>query len=792
MRLAILFFAAGIALLEVQASLPSSRILLGLIAIAALCGFFSRRLCASPRTYAHSTLLLLIAALSLGFCWASFRAEQRLANQLPESSENRDIRVTGVIAGLPQNLANGFRFAFDVETIETPDAVVPRKILLSWYRPRNAKPVNEDVSAAKSEEIPAQNFRPGERWRFTVRLKRPHGNANPHGFDYEAWLFEREIRATSNIRTTRSDAPPEMLAAFVPRFNYAIERLRDEIRQRFLAVLPEAPYVGVLIALAIGDQRAIPTEQWLTFNRTGITHLVSISGLHVTMIAALLAALVNFLWRKSETLCVYLPAQKAALLAGWLAATFYALLAGFEIPAQRTLYMLSVIALALWTGRNLGVSRVILAALFVVVLIDPWALLSTGFWLSFGAVAVLLFVGTSRIGRTKGWRAVLKEWGMAQWAVTIGSIPLLLFFFQQFSLVSPLANALAIPFVSFIVTPLSLLFALFPWPPLLYLDHALVSFLMCGLEWLADWPVWQQAAPPLFASIVALAGIVWLLLPRGFPGRSAGLFLILPALFWTPPRPVNGDAWVDILDVGQGLAVLVRTEKHNLLYDTGSTYSANPTGSNAGLRTVLPYLRALGIRSLDTLVVSHEDKDHSGGAASIQAALPIERTLSSITLFKGALCEAGQDWHWEGVNFTILYPSADDYAKNPKKTNSRSCVLRIDTGKVSLLLTGDIEAADERKLIERAPFLLKNNVVVVPHHGGAGSSTPAFISAVAPQEAIFSAGYKNPFNHPRPDTLARYASARTWRTDLQGAIHVRLEKVVEIAAWREERRRYWQ
>ncbi len=776
MRLSIFAFACGIIVLQMQGELPGVGVMggLGLLALPGAC------FAAERRHWSASGFTLVCCAL-LGFVWAGLMAQQRLNDQLPEAWELKDIPITGVIASLPQRFERGERFEFDVESAQTGadvGKVVPGRIMLSWYHSW------DDVDDT-DEAVEARVVRPGERWRFTVRLKRPHGNANPYAFDYEAWLFERNIRATGTIRS-RSEI--QRLDSFVPGAGYAVERLRDVIRDRFLAVLPDAPYLGVLIALTVGDQRVIPAGQWQVFNRTGITHLVSISGLHVTMVAALFAALINWLWRRSERLMLRLPAQKAAVVAGWLAAFSYALLAGFEVPAQRTLYMLSVVALALWSGRNLGVSRTLLFALLVVLVLDPWAVLATGFWLSFGAVALLFFVGSSRVGEASGWRATLAQWGATQWAVTVGSLPLLLLFFQQFSLVSPLANAVAIPFVSFVITPLALLFAVVPWPPLLHLDHWLMEQLMVLLDWLAGWPVWQQASPPLWASMLAVAGVVWLLLPRGFPARWLGLCLLLPALVWPPPRPGIGEAWVDVLDVGQGMSVLVQTSEHALLYDTGPLYSAD---SNAGLRVVVPYLRATGVEKLDALVVSHRDKDHSGGVTAVQGALPIARLLTSISTLGGESCSAGQRWEWDGVHFSILHPDSADYAVKSKKTNNMSCVLRVENAAGSVILPADIEAEDERVLIARSPSLLRSDVLLAPHHGGNGSSSPEFIAAVGAREVVFSAGYRNSFKHPRPEVLERYAASRQWRTDRDGEVRVVLAGSTAISAWREERKRYW-
>lgn len=776
MRASILAFAAGVLLLQWQAILPEAWIaaLLAATSLGAWALASRPRVAWSPRL---ARCLLWMACALLGFAWAAWRAEWRLCDRLPADWEMRDVRLEGVVASLPQDLERGERFAFDVESVRTPGAVVPRRLLLSWYRPRND---------AGGEERGARSVRPGERWRFTARLKRPHGNANPHGFDYEAWLLERGIRATGTVRAGHEAM---LLDGFVRRPGTIVERLRDALRERFRAELPDAPYAGVLVALAIGDQRSIPGSQWEMFRRTGITHLISISGLHVTMVAALCALLVDFLWRRGERLMLWLPAQKAAVAAGWLAAFAYTALAGFEVPAQRTLYMLSVVALALWSGRNFGATRTLLPALLAVLILDPWAVLAVGFWLSFGAVALLFFVSAARVGKARGerrWRTGLRRWGVAQWAVTVGSLPLLLLFFQQFSLVSPLANAVAIPLVSFVVTPLSLLYLLFPWPPLLHLDHWLLARLMDLLGHLAAWPVWRQPAPPPWTVPLALAGVAWLLLPRGIPARWLGLCLVIPVLAIPPARPPASEAWIDALDVGQGLAVLVRTARHALLYDTGPRFGE----ADAGRRIVAPFLRAVGVTRLDALVVSHRDQDHAGGLEAVRASVPIARFLTSIAGIGAEPCAAGQSWEWDGVRFAILHPAADDYA-GEKKPNNLSCVLRVSGEGGSILLTGDIEAPDERALIARAGGRLRSDVLVAPHHGGRGSSSPEFIAAVAPREVVFSAGYRNGFGHPRAEVLARYAGSRHWRTDRDGDVRVALGRKTRVTAWRAEQPRYW-
>ncbi|MQY50907.1 DNA internalization-related competence protein ComEC/Rec2 [Rhodocyclus gracilis] len=831
--LSISTFAGGVVLLQQLPELPARPAILAVALVAVLTALLIFTVGRRTVTFGVLAWLALAgAAAGLGFSWAAWRAAERLDDALPAALEGQDIRLTGVVASLPQRFARGERFELMIESAELASSVtnasnssnlsnasdspsaptasgradnpadlaapaaplqLPSRVLLTWYHAWDDEgdELGDASDAATANDVSQRAtppLHPGERWRFTVRLKRPHGGANPGGFDYEASLFERGIRATGYVR---SRSPPQRLAAFVPSFAVLVERARDVLRERFIRTLGDAPYAGVLEALAIGEQQAIPESQWRLFNRTGVTHLMSISGLHVTMLAALCGAQVGFLWRRSVRLMLWQPAQRAAIVAGWLTACAYALLAGFAVPAQRTLYMLSVVALSLCSGRHFGAARTLLLALLAVLLCDPWAVLSVGFWLSFGAVGVLLYVGTPRVGAVpawRDWRGHLAQWGTTQWAVTVGSLPLLLLLFQQFSLVSPLANAVAIPLVSFVITPLALLFAALPWPPLIGLDHAVLSLLMACLESLAEWPLWQQPAPSLGATLLALLGVLCLLLPRGFPARWVGAFLMLPALTVPAPRPAAGEFWLDVLDVGHGLAVLVRTQTHSLLYDTGPRYHAD---ADAGRRVVVPFLRASGVTRLDTLLVSHRDNDHSGGTASVMAALPVVRTLSSMQELGGDRCRAGETWAWDGVRFRVLHPLPDAYER-AQASNHLSCVLRVESaGGRSALLVADIEASDEAALLARAPAALRSDVLVAPHHGSRSSSTPAFVSAVAARDVVFSAAYRDRFGHPAPEVLARYAEARHWRSDRDGAIHFCVSDVLTASAYRQTHRHYW-
>jgi competence protein ComEC len=562
------------------------------------------------------------------------------------------------------------------------------------------------------------------------------------------------------------------------------------------------------VALVIGDQRGIDQADWQVFNRTGIGHLISISGLHITMIAGLAAWAVSALWRRSfftnARLPLRLPAQKVAALAGTAVALLYVLLAGFGVPAQRTLYMLAVVALALWTGRIAAVSHVLCTALGAVVVLDPWAVLWPGFWLSFGAVAVILFAGHGRIGPPPaGPRGALLLAGRTQWAVTAGLVPLTLLLFGQVSIVSPVANAVAIPLVSFVVTPLALAGSLVPGPPgdwLLVLAHGAVEMLAWLLRRLAGWPgaVWGAPAPQAWVFLLGLGGTLWLLMPRGWPYRWAGAVALLPMLLQLPDHPRAGSFRVTAFDVGQGMALLVETERHRLLYDTGPGYAP---GVDGGSRVILPYLRMRGIAALDGIVVSHADTDHTGGALAVLEGVDVDWLASSLPAGHAVVraarrhvrCSAGQHWEWDGIVFDVLHPTPASYDDAHLKTNARSCTLRIANGRRAVLLAGDIEAAQEAALLARAPDRLRADVLLAPHHGSGTSSTLAFLQAVRPDVAIFQVGYRNRYHHPKPEVYDRYGAlgVERLRTDAAGALTVDVGTDVAWDGYRAAHARYW-
>jgi competence protein ComEC len=763
MTLVIVSFAAGVLFLQLLPELPG----MGWLGLAVCALVFLHR----------QKILWMPAAFALGFCWALGMAHLRMDDRLAPELEGRDIELVGIVASLPAMGERSQRFEFEPESAEVK---LPARILLSWYR----STLYEDQPSIAAEPV-----HPGERWRFTVRLRRPHGQLNPQGFDYEAWLLERDIGATGYVRSSKK-AFPEKLGER-NSFSDRIERTRESVRDRFKRVLGETPASGVLAALAVGDQQSITNEEWRLFSRTGVTHLMSISGLHVTLVSGLFAWLVSFLWRRSHFLTLRLPARKAGAVAAIVGALGYTLIAGNAVPAQRTFWMVAVVAIALWSGRVASPVRTLALALAAVLLFDPWAVLSAGFWLSFGAVALIFFV--SNEGDSKAM-----QWLRIQHAITVGLAPAALFLFGQASIVGPLANAVAIPAVSAVVTPFALAAAVLPWDGLLQFSAWLMEWLLQFLEWCASLPaaLWQQHAPPLWSVVLALAGVLWLLAPRGVPWRITGLALMLPAVMLPPPVPAQGEAWITTLDVGQGLAVLVRTANRALLYDAGPAFG----DADSGERVVAPYLRAAGIERLEAMVVSHNDLDHSGGAASVTENFEVDAMLSSLSPGNPLLglvpvnrrCAAGQAWTWDGVRFEFLHPESAQ--AQAKKTNDLSCVLKVSAGGRAMLLTGDIERLAETEIVKRDSADLPADALLVPHHGSRTSSSDAFLAAVHPAVAVVPVGYRNRFGHPNAEVMGRYAAmdTRIFRTDRDGAVTVRLAgPQVQIETERQRRRRYW-
>ncbi len=779
----VFLFAASMTLgawwLQQQAHLPALGYALILLPLGVLAWMVGNS--GNPAGRIVSTLCWLLLFILLGYYWAAGYARIQLASSLGSAWQGRDVRIEGVIAEMTQPGERGTRFLLDVERVLTVGARLPKRISLAWY------------AAWSGDRTRIPELLAGQRWQLTVRLRPPHGNLNPHGFDAEARMLERGIGARGYVRDGMS---AKLLASMVWRPAYIVERARERIRRNLQSLSDDQPYAGIIVALAIGDQDAISPQQWTVFTDTGVNHLMSISGLHITMVSGLVFAITLRIWRRSAFMAVRLSPLRAATLAGLLMALTYAALSGFAIPAQRTVYMLCVVALALWSGWRWPAAAILGAALFLVVVLDPMAVISAGFWLSFSAVATILFIGSADSNST-GW---VRKWLRIQWAITVALAPLLLFLFQKVSLVSPLANAIAIPVVSLCVAPLALMLIVFPFQPLAILAHEVMRACFAGLEYLATLPgaVWQQHAPIGWTVALALCGVVVLLMPRGFPARWLGAILLIPMFAVVPRVPKDGELWLTVLDVGQGLSVVARTSGHAVLFDSGPDYHG---WGDAGQFIVAPYLRGEGVVALDKIIVSHDDLDHSGGTVSVLRSMPAGLVLTSIDrdgvthdAATSQRCKAGQQWTLDDVRFKMLHPAADSYRDASVRDNDRSCVLRIESQFGSALLPADIERRSERELLKVRRASLRADVLVAAHHGSRTSSDKQFIAAVMPHIVVFPVGFANPYGHPHPRVEARFrnAGARLLRTDRDGAITLRFTaNGIETELWRAKRRRYW-
>jgi len=747
----------------------------------------------------HYRKLAIVAfVFVLGFAWNAHYSENRLHHVLSPEMEGKELTIEGRVAALPQGNSGGAKFAFEVDDL-TGD--LPWRIYLSWQPAwRNPQAIPEII--------------PGQRLALKVKLKRPYGSLNPYTFDFERWSFHQDFGASGSVRSG------ELISARdigLTDFELRMELARWELRKKIQSMLPvDARYAGVMIALVMGDQNAIEQDDWRVFNATGIGHLISISGLHVTMLAGVGASIAAFIWRR-RSWPLFIPVGKVAASAGFLTAFIYAWLAGFQIPAQRTMYMVGVVAYALWSGRNPRSFDIWWWALAFVLMIDPMAPYTPGFWLSFGAVAAILFsMGNSSglLGIPTGkelqvhWiyrmTQALREACRVQAVVTIALLPLTLYWFYQVSVVSPLANAFAIPLVSYVVTPLAIAGALLPeflgkW--LLLLAHTAMEYLATALDWMAHWSlsvVWAPQ-PEWWSLLLSGIGIIYAIRPGSLIDdwkiRALALALSIPLFIpllslsiSNPTTLAEGEFRATVLDIGQGTAVLLETANKKLLYDTGPIQGKK---DDAGQRVILPYLRGRGIDQIDRMVISHSDSDHVGGGATLLKQIQFDSMMGSLPSKNPLLqnlqarkvpsipCRFGQRWIWDRVEFIVWHPSEDTLFEDQysRKPNEMSCVLEVRNQNASFWLTGDVEKQAEAEMVERLNYSRlaemgdKQLIFMAPHHGSKTSSSLDLLKSLKPDQAFAQNGYRNRYGHPHPTVSARYQDLNIpfYQTPITGA-----------------------
>lgn len=720
--------------------------------------------------------VFFLASFFLGIIWFAIAAHRVLEQQLPQSLENTSLIIEGQIATLPV-LSNGvLQFQFAISKVCEKKVCRPLHLnsLLTW-------------------QSPPDNVRISQIWQLPVKLKRPHTYANPGSFDREAWLLQNRLRATGAVYQAKHEGAP------VPRLlanKKSIARIRQYYDRQLLAILNNEPFAGVIDALTVGNSAAISQDQWKVFRNTGTSHLIAISGLHIGMIAGLFYLAGIACWRLSAYLCARLPAQKAGAIFGMIGAFSYTAFSGFSIPAERTLIMIITWMGSLLMSRYSSSLQRFMLGLGCVLILNPFSVMNSGFWLSFSAIALIGYGMSGRLSdKSLWWR-----YGRVQWVASIGLMPLSWLLFQQSSIIGLFANMLAIPWVGFVTVPLALLACLLlpinnmVGQHVLLLSEKTLEWLWPYLHYLATLPnnSWFLGLHTSWLILPLMIAVLLILAPLHFPGRWLALIWFCPALFIRPAKLPENAVKLTVLDVGQGLSVVIQTRTHTAVYDTGMGY---PDGYNMGDVVLLPFFRVEHISKLNKLIISHPDADHSGGAnAVLQQFKTVPMLVSVIDQFKKqeiTACEAGQTWVWDEVTFRILYP----FQGQARADNNSSCVLQIEVNGKQILLPGDIEKAAEAELVAQYHQQLASYLLIAPHHGSRTSSSDLFIQAVNPKVVVFATGYLNRYHFPSDQAVMRYqrAGGRLYNSAYDGAITVTFmpDKPVEVHTYRKDYSHFW-
>jgi competence protein ComEC len=800
MYLFTLGFLVGNVLIQDFSTLPDffcvSLFFLGVVSVLCILRLLTKIIAVLPAEFYSSFATPILLGLSVGVFWTLWCANQVLDTYLPSDWIGNNITIQGVIDDVPNDEAGIVHFTFRISQAILPNGTI------------------DTTSRRVQLSIKTENpLHAGEKWQWQVRLKPIHGNSNPGSFDVERWAFAQQIVARGYIVNFTSMQKLADASGFS-----IIQAWREQIAKTIAnAAQGKDPQAyAILQALTVGVKTDIPRQTWKTLSQTGTSHLIAISGLHIALVAGLIGWLVKNGWACLPKASLYYPAQKAAAIASLLAALFYSALAGFSVPTQRTLVMVLVGCLSLLFEKPLLSWQTFCIALLAVIFWDPLATLTAGFWLSFGAVGFILLNSSGRLAfsnkdqiddETQSWpnriKKTLSSAFHTQKAVFLGLIPLSLVFFDGFSLISPLANAFAIPIVSFIVVPLALLgvviqsisnsFALLLWKIAAITTSALLSV----LHFLAQLLMAFVYVPShndllLFSSFIAIFIFITRIIPYWY---LSGIAFV--ALFLAKPEAVKSkEVKISLLDVGQGLSVVIQTQHHTLLYDTGASFL---NGGSFAESVVVPFLKKQAIQSLDVMVLSHADNDHAGGVRDIFShrynplVYKNAENYPMLTSQKGELCQNGTKWDWDGVSFEFVNPLVELI---DIKRNDKSCVLRVTIGKYSILLPGDIERLAERTMIDNAIEKLPATILIAPHHGSRTSSSEAFLSSVAPEMILISAGYRNQYRLPSKMVLARYEK---WQipyleTAKLGTITILLNQdngIYLVSNYREKHPHYW-
>jgi competence protein ComEC len=772
-----LAFSAGILLLQQFSYLPQKQwisYLVSIFVVTWILFLVSKINLDFFRNQLYRNLLIAIMGVSLGFAWCLSFVYAQKSWSLPPTFEGKTLEATGYIASIPVQSSELVSFLFSVKKIKLNEETYSHSGLvhLSWYK--------KDLS----------NLHVGDRWRLNIRLKKIHSTQNPGGFDFEAWALQEGLRAKGYVIPKGNN----ILLESNP-FKYLLYRIREKIKNKIEHHLPKSSTSPWITALVVGERHNIDQENWEILRNTGTNHLMAIAGLHIGFMSGLVYFIISFFWRLSLRLPLYLPAQHVAAVGSLVMALLYSALAGFSLPTQRACIMLCAFLLTGLSRRKTFTWQAWSLALIFVLLINPLVVLTESFWLSFGAVAFIIYGVSGRLAPEGIWW----KWGRLQWVISLGLIPFSLWLFQQCSVVSFLANAIAIPWVACLIVPFSLLGS-----ATLFLSNKLGALLLISADKMLAWlwvilawfshiegSSWYHDIPSVWVLLAALLCVILLLIPAGFPGRWFGLVGLVALVNIQPDKPKSGEIWLTLLDVGQGLSTVIQTKEHVLVFDAGAKLSPN---YDMGESIVIPFLRTQNITKVDRVVVSHGDNDHIGGVPAILKRLSVSDVKTSVpdklAFHNVSYCMSGEAWEWDQVKFNFLYPTVDNLNKN----NDSSCVLKISTGKYSILLTGDIEKYAEKMLVANQAENLSSTILIAPHHGSKTSAENSFLNLVSPQFVLFPIGYRNRYHFPHASVIKKYDELGSEKIDTvsAGAVYFKLTPdSLKYYNYRDRHRRYW-